>query len=313
MKKALFHHFEKGVLAVFAALLLAIVAGPLFARPAEIDGREQLVALEAKVETCLAATDAQVPPVNDELSKLRANLDAPAPMDRLPSWLIHRRPNIGIGYREKERLPDGVHDSPSFTEVTSDHGVVTLRWAPSPKDDCVIIGYEVLRRDVAGNVQTFTPKKDETTLVDRGVAASTTYVYTLRETAEAPPGYNALPESLATLSIEREVKVPRDVIIIVDRDPSIDPFGQPEWIKLTIATWKNGGWVKKEFQQVFPKNPATGKTGAIGPTGAVLEKIVPVTPGKLAQVTVRWPDGRVEILASNDVNSELAPPSGPKH
>ncbi len=310
MKKVLLRHFEKGVLGVFAAFLLAIVAQPLLARPAEITDREQLAALEARVETCLAATDAKVPPVSDELSKLRVNLESPAPVDALPPWLIHRRPNLGVGYREKPRLPDGVHALPAFTEVTPDHGVVTLRWAPSATNDCVITGYEILRRDVAGNVVALTPRKDETTFVDRGVAAATTYVYCLRETAEAPPGYNELPASLITLSVEREVKVPRDVIIVVDRDPHLDAIGQPEWIKLTVRTWKNGAWAKKEIQEVWPKD-AAGHTGAIGQTGAVLEKIIPVGPGKVARVDVRWPSGAVESLASNDVNPEIAPASHP--
>jgi hypothetical protein len=59
----LFHHFEKIALGACAVLLLAAAARPLLARPAELELRETVAALDEKVETHLSSYSASVPPI----------------------------------------------------------------------------------------------------------------------------------------------------------------------------------------------------------------------------------------------------------
>jgi hypothetical protein len=299
LRPLLFGHFEKVALGALVAFFFAAGVRPLVARPAELDLRGDVTALDRDLGTHLTTFEAQVPPVDDALSRLQASTNAPPPIDRFGPWLAHRRPSPACFVAKPLPLPKSDHKPPVLA-AKEDHGLVTLTWGPGEPSEANITHYRLSRCDARGAVVILAESETGGRLEDAKVSARETYTYTIEETAEAPPAHEPLPAAEVKLAAERTVTLPRDIIIVVDRDPVLDPFGQPVSIKLTVHRWTKGTWARHEIQAV-QVGAAIGD-GAFA-TGAELVQIVPLV-GE-ARVGVRWPTGLVETLSSRDKNPEL--------
>src|SRR5580704_12954193 len=95
-KELLIKHFEKIVVGVFGAWLLAVAYFFVATTPTEFKDNDKLNGYIDKVRVHFDHYQAELPKLEDPTVELAAQLtpDRVAAADAFPSWVFHRRPNL---------------------------------------------------------------------------------------------------------------------------------------------------------------------------------------------------------------------------
>ncbi len=305
MKILLLRHFEKGLLAL-AFVFLAAQASALFARPNELElGPKLSETIEAVGQYMEHGGAPELPPV-DVTAELRGQLTTPEAVDGFGPWLALRRPNLIYKLPVEPTRPKTEH-KPPILSLAVGHESVTISWKSDSPTDVVVTGYVLTRVDDRGaRVALLTPESHVVT--DETVAACGSYLYRIEEKAEAPADYEPLPSDKVTLAAEAHARVPRDFIVVPDKQLGEKNF-QPT-VKVFVRRWKNGDWPRKEYWDL-QKGDKIGKKekAADFTTGAEILEIEEAAG--VVKVKLRWPSGVVETVTSKDDPEELRKPIPP--
>jgi len=302
VKLLLLRHFEKGLLAL-ALLFFAAQASALVARPGELElGPKLSETIETIAQHMEHGGAPELPPV-DATAELKGQLETPDAVDAFGPWLALRRPNLIYKLPVNPTKPKTEH-KPPILALEVGHDSVTVSWKSDSPSDLTVTGYVLTRVDDKGKrVVLATP--DSHVVTDDSVAACGSYLYRIEEKGEVPADYEPLPADKVTLAAEANVRVPRDFIVIPDKQ-LVDGH-----LKVVVRRWKGGDWARKEYWDLKEGDKIGKKEKAADfTTGAEILEIE--EEAGVVKVKLRWASGVVETVTSKDDPEELRKPTPPR-